>query len=225
MRVVQPPPGPMPTFTAFTPRSARKLHALRGGDVAGHELEVAEPRAERFDGARHDHRMAVRDVDDDDVDARAHQLRGALEVVALGADRRADEQPAVRVARRKRQPLLADDVLGRDQADERAVAVDERQLLDLSLDHQPLGRLERELALADDEPIDRRHARVDRARIGAGTKRTSRSVSRPFSRLRSSTTTSVPDAPLPHQRDRLRPSGVRRRDRVRIANDRRAACA
>ena len=66
--------------------------------------------------------MAVRDVDDDDVDAGLDQLGGALEIVALGADRRADAQPAVRVARRKRQPLLPEDVLRGDQADQRAVA-------------------------------------------------------------------------------------------------------
>ena len=58
------------------------------------QLEVAEARAERLDGLRHHHRMAVRDVDDDHVDARADQLGGAFEIVALGADRRADEQAA-----------------------------------------------------------------------------------------------------------------------------------
>ena len=51
--------------------------------------------------------MAVRDVDDDHVDAGAQELRGALQVVALRADRRADAQPALRVARRERQPLAA----------------------------------------------------------------------------------------------------------------------
>ena len=89
--------------------------ALRGRDVAGDELDVAEPLAERLDRARHDGRMAVRDVDDDDVDFGAQQLGGALEVVALGADRRAHAQPAVRVARGERKLPLRDQILGGDR--------------------------------------------------------------------------------------------------------------
>ena len=54
----------------------------------------------------HHDRVAVRDVDDDHVDAGAHQLGGALEVVAGRADRGADAQPALLVARRERQPPL-----------------------------------------------------------------------------------------------------------------------
>ena len=42
------------------------------------------------------------------VGAGAQQLGGALEIVALGADRRADAQPALIVARGERQPLLLD---------------------------------------------------------------------------------------------------------------------
>ena len=34
--------------------------------------------------------MAVRDVDDDDIDLRLHELRGALEEIAGRADRGAD---------------------------------------------------------------------------------------------------------------------------------------
>ena len=63
---------------------------------------------ECVDRARHDHRMSVRDVDDDHVDAGADELGRALEVVALGADRRADAQASLLVARGERQlPLCA----------------------------------------------------------------------------------------------------------------------
>ena len=59
----------------------QEAHALGGRDVAGDELDVAEPLPERLDRARHDGRMAVRDVDDDDVDlARAgapRRVRGS----------------------------------------------------------------------------------------------------------------------------------------------------
>ena len=52
----------------------------------------------------------MRDVDDEHVDAGADQLGGALEIVAGRADRRADAQAALRVARRERQPPLPDEV-------------------------------------------------------------------------------------------------------------------
>ena len=109
-RVVQPPPGPMPTLMPLTPRSSRKRTPSAVATLPAIELDVAELLAERLDRARHDDRVAVRDVDDDDVGAGAEQLGGALEIVALGADRRADAQPALRVARRERQlPLRRSD--------------------------------------------------------------------------------------------------------------------
>ena len=52
-------------------------------------------------------RMAVRDVDDEDVGARPDQLGRPLEIVACRADRRADAQPALRVARRERHAAAA----------------------------------------------------------------------------------------------------------------------
>jgi hypothetical protein len=51
--------------------------------------------------------MAVRDVDDDDIDAGLDEFGGAFEVIALRADRRTDTQPALRVSRGTRQlPLM-----------------------------------------------------------------------------------------------------------------------
>ena len=51
--------------------------------------------------------MAVRDVDDEHVDTGSDELGRALEIVAFGADGRADPQPALRVARGKRKlPLV-----------------------------------------------------------------------------------------------------------------------
>ncbi len=78
----------------------------------------------------------MRDVDDEDVHAGANQFRGTLEVVARCADRRADTQAALIVARRKRQPSLVHQVPRGDQPDQPAVVVDERQLLDLALHHR-----------------------------------------------------------------------------------------
>ena len=63
----------------------------------------------------------MRDVDDEDVDVGANQLGGALEVVAGRADRGADPQPAVAVARGERQLPLLHDVARGDEADQPAV--------------------------------------------------------------------------------------------------------
>ena len=89
--------------------------AFGGRDVAGDHLHVGETLAELAHRAVHHDRMAVRDVDDQDVDLRPHQLRGALEVVAGRADRRADHQAALRIARGERPAPLPDEILRRHQ--------------------------------------------------------------------------------------------------------------
>ena len=66
--------------------------------------------------------MPVSDVDDDDVGAGAQELRGTLEIVALGPDRGADAKAAVSVPGGKGKPLLLDQILGSDQAEEPPVA-------------------------------------------------------------------------------------------------------
>ncbi len=192
MRVVQPPPGPMPDLDAVGAALEQEPRALGGRDVAGDHLDVAEALAELAHRPFHDDRVAVRDVDDEDVDAGADELGGALQVVAGGADRRADAQPALLVARGKRQPPLVHEVARGDEPEQTAVVVDERQLLDLALDHDALGfgraRAGRDAPRAD------RAASCGRRRAPSRsfTNRTSRSVSRPFSRRLASTTTSVP---------------------------------
>ena len=95
----------------------------------------------------------MRDVDDEHVDAGADQLGGALEVVAGGADRGANHQPALAVAGRERQLALPGDVARRDQTDQPPVRVHERQLLDLALDHHPRRFLVIERALVHDEAV------------------------------------------------------------------------
>ncbi len=174
MRVVQPPPGPMPTLTALTPRSTRNRTPSAVATLPATSSTSGKCFLNASIALRHHHRMAVRDVDDDHIDLRLHELRGALEIIAGGANRGADAQPAMRVARGKGQPLLPRDVLGGDQADQRAVLVDQRQLLDLALDHQPLGDVERQLAFARDQRLDRRHPRGHRA--FARVRRTARRV-------------------------------------------------
>ena len=144
----------------------QESRALGGGDVAGDDLDVGKFSAELAHRAVHDHRVPVRDVDDEQVDAGADQLACPLEIVARRADCGADHQPALRVAGRKGTAPLTDQVLGGDEPLEHAVVVDERQLLDLALDHHALGLFRRGGAAMDDQPIERRHAIGDR-RAGA----------------------------------------------------------
>ena len=111
MRVVQPPPGPIPTLMPSAPRSSRN----RAPSAVATLPAIISTSLKRLRNSRHrplhHDRVAVRDVDDEHVDAGAHQLRGALEIVAGRADRGADAQPALLVARRKRQPPLPHQVL------------------------------------------------------------------------------------------------------------------
>ena len=164
MRVVQPPPGPDADLDAVGAALDQEPRALGGRDVAGDHLDVGEPLAELAHRPVHHHRVAVRDVDDEHVDAGAHQLARPLEIVAGRADRRADHQPSLRVAGRERPAPLPDQILGRHQALSTPVVVDERQLLDLALDHHPLALFRGGAAAMDDEPIERRHAVGDRRR-------------------------------------------------------------
>ncbi len=216
MRVVQPPPGPMPTLMPSAPRSSRNVAPSRGGDVAGNHLDVAEPLAELRDRALHHDRVAVGDVDDDDVDVRAHELRRALEVVAGGADGGADAQPPLAVARRERHAPLPHEVPRRDEAEQPAVGGHERQLLDLALDHQPLGRRRRRADLRGRRAGSLGVMRSDTRAPRRATNRMSRSVSRPASRRCLVDDHERADARSRHQRRRF----VQRRGRPRCCTDR-----
>src|SRR5687767_7978282 len=101
--------------------------------------------------------MAVSNVDHEHVGARLDKLSRALEVIALCANRGAYAESPLTVARRERQPLLLNDVLCSDQAEQHALTVDERKLLDLPIHHYSLGLLERDGAGVHHELLDRRH--------------------------------------------------------------------
>ena len=149
---------------------------------------------------------------------RLDELGGALEVSRRW--RRSPRRRAAGRARRAWRTAAAPgvNVLGRDQADQRAVCVDERQLLDLALDHQPLGGLERQLALR------RRPARRPASCATPPCLRACRRTGRRARSAGPSAAALVIDdderagARPPHQRDGV---GERRlgRDRVRIADD------
>ena len=120
MRVVQPPPGPMPTLMPSAPRSSRNVAPSRGRDIAGDHLRVAEiasgtPPCARSITTEWPCAMSMTMH----VDAGAEQLGGALEVIAGRANRGADAQPAAAVAGRKRHAPLAHEVTRGDQSDQR----------------------------------------------------------------------------------------------------------
>ena len=94
----------------------QERRAIGGRHVPRDHVHLRESLRHLAERPLHHHRMAVRDVDDEHVHAGLHQLGCPLEVVAARANRRADPQPALGVARRKRQPLLPPDVARRHQA-------------------------------------------------------------------------------------------------------------
>ena len=192
-------------------------HAFGRGDVARDQLKIAEACPERLDGPRHHDAVAVRDVNDNDVDARPDELVCSLEIVAFGPDRRADTQAAELVAGRKRQALLPHDVLGGNEAEQDPASIDERELLDLALDHQPLGRIERQLAFADHERLTRCHPRGDRLARSADETDIARGQ-HSFEPAPLVHHHQRADAALAHEGHRLGQRGGRRH-RIRIADD------
>ena len=110
MRVVQPPPGPIPTFTALAPRSARNRAPSAVATLPAIDLRIGEPCADAGEGPFHDHGMPVGDVDDQHVCTGAQELGRAFEIVASSADRRADAQAALIVTRGKREPPLPEQI-------------------------------------------------------------------------------------------------------------------
>src|SRR6266511_2755229 len=124
----------MPERAAVAPRTISKGRPRRSIN-APFAAPDSNPsgRAERLDRLLHHDRVAVGDVDHDEIDASADELGRPLEIVALGANGGAHAQPPLGVPGGTRQTLLLQDVLRGDEPDEDAVRVDERQFLDLPL--------------------------------------------------------------------------------------------
>jgi hypothetical protein len=119
--------------------------------------------------------MAVRDIDHHDIDSGAQELRGALEIIAFRAYRRADPKPPLIVARREGQLSLPDEILRGDEPQQHVVCVDQRQLLDLLRAHHLFRRGKVRRAALNDQPLARRHARchgalrtIDETEVAAG---------------------------------------------------------
>ena len=97
MRVVQIEPGPMPTLTASAPASISACVPSAVATLPAMMRTELESFLARVDGVEHALRMAVRGVDDEQVDAGIDQPLGALEAVIADAGGGGDAQPALRV--------------------------------------------------------------------------------------------------------------------------------
>ena len=87
-------PGPTPTLTMEAPGVYQVTGALRGHHVARRQRQAQVERRHRLDRVQHLDLMAVRGVDNEQVDARLGQRTGLGADVAVDADRRRDPQPA-----------------------------------------------------------------------------------------------------------------------------------
>ncbi len=154
-------PGPMPTLTASAPRSIRARVPSPRGHVADDQLDLGEALAQLRRGVEHAAAVGVRGVEDEEVHLGLDQRRGALQVVARGADRRADAQAPELVLAGVRVLDRLLDVLDRDQPLEVAGLVDDEHLLDAVLVELGLGLFERR-PLGDGDQVLLGHQLVDR---------------------------------------------------------------
>ena len=123
MRVVQIEPGPMPTLMASAPQSISALAQLLD---AGHGIE-------------HVARVAVRGVDDDQIDAGRDQRFGACEAFVADRGGCGDTQPALLVLAGVRIGDRLLHVLDSNQTDAAVLVIHHQQLLDAVLMQQALG--------------------------------------------------------------------------------------
>ena len=95
--------------------------------------------------------MSVRGVDHEHIHASRNERPGPLPIVAGRADRGRHAEATMLVLVRVRilSPLV--DVLDRDQPAQRAIGIDDRQLLDAVLAQDPFGFVERRAGRRGDE--------------------------------------------------------------------------
>ena len=117
----------------------QRLGALGGGDVAGNHLHRVRQALDAGHGVEHAPRMAVRGIDDDEIDAGVDQRLAARIAGFADAGRGGDAQPALLVLAGIgiRDRFL--DVLHGDQADAAVIVIDDQELLDAVLMQEALG--------------------------------------------------------------------------------------
>ena len=109
-----------------------------GGDVSADDCDaVTDLGLELRDHVQHPGGVGMRGVDDEHVDSGVGQRHRPRPGVVADTDGSTDQQPAVAVLGGVGVLFGLDEVLDRDQTGQLAVAVDDRQLLDLVATQQP----------------------------------------------------------------------------------------
>ena len=121
------------------------------------ELQLRMRLADALDGRDHAARMAVRSVDDDEVDAGLEQAARRGRACRRRADRGADAQAPVLVLAGAREVAGLLDVLDRDHAAQPPVAVDDQHLLDAVPVQELQHFLARRVLAHGHELLARRH--------------------------------------------------------------------
>ena len=216
IRVVQIDPAPMPTLTASMPSPISASVASAVATLPAIELHVRILAAQPLHHVEHALRVAVRRIDDEQVDVRRDQRFGPFERVTADADGRSDPQAPERVLARVRVLDHLLDVLDGDQPLEHELIVDDQQLLDL-VPVQELARLFERRAHRHGEQRIARHDVGDRpiqvrleAQVAVGQDADQLAFLAAVGGDRHAR-----DAVLPHQVEGLEdPVGRRQRDRV-----------
>src|SRR5262245_9908010 len=162
MRVVQIEPGPIPTLIASAPAS---ISALAPSPVAMLPATTCTAFDARH-GVEHRARMAVRGVDDHEIDARRDQPGGAIKPLVADGGRGGDAQTPLFILAGVRVGHRLLDVLHRDQPDAAILVVDHEQLFDPVLMEEPLGVVLSDALAHGDEPLLRHQLRHLLARVG-----------------------------------------------------------
>ena len=141
MRVVQIEPGPMPTLIESAPASISALAPSPVAMLPATTCTAFDSRLMRVTASSTDARMAVRGVDDDEIDAGLDQPFGALEALVADGGRRRHAQPPLLVLAGVGIGDRLLDVLDRDQPDAAILRIDHQELLDAVLVQEALGLL------------------------------------------------------------------------------------
>jgi len=140
----------------------QRAGSVGGGDVAADHVDVREGALDPADAFEHALRVAVRGVDDDDVNAGFGQRGGAVFGAFTDTDRGADTQAAMCVLGGQRVFGRLQHVLDRDQATQRVVLAQHQHAFEAVLVHQRTGFVERRAFAHEHDALARRHDARDR---------------------------------------------------------------
>jgi hypothetical protein len=149
--------GPDADLDRVDPGVDQRLRRLCRDDVAGNQLQLRMGRADPLDGRDHAARVAVRGVDDDDIDARLRERSDAVQRVRRGADSRTDPEAPVLVLAGTREVARLLDVLDGDHAAQPPPGVHHQHLLDPVAMQEQQHFLARRVLAHRDELLARSH--------------------------------------------------------------------